>query len=146
MTVVREIPEGRTELGAEAMLALRPRHGTAEAIVTAIDTRLRPGGYRLVGAFDGPDGRAALAVAGFVEAYALSWGHHIYLADLSTLPEHRGAGHGEALMGWLDEEAARLGCDSLHLDSGVGVDRFAAHRLYMRHHMRIAAHHFQREL
>jgi hypothetical protein len=47
-------------------------------------------------------------------------------------------------MDWLDQEAARLGCEGLHLDSGVAADRAPAHRLYMRHKLRISAHHFER--
>jgi hypothetical protein len=49
-------------------------------------------------------------------------------------------------MGWLEAEARRTGCDELHLDSGVGPEREAAHRLYFRHGMRIASHHFSRDL
>jgi hypothetical protein len=45
-------------------------------------------------------------------------------------------------MGWLLAEARRLGCDELHLDSGVGADRTDAHRLYLNQGMRISAHHF----
>ena len=45
-------------------------------------------------------------------------------------------------MRWLFEEAGRLGCDSLHLDSGVGPDRFDAHRLYLNHGLSIIGHHF----
>ena len=143
--VVEEVPLGSTRLAAEAMLALRPRWETVDELVDVIDARLRPAGYRLVGVFrDGQD--AALAVAGFRELTALAWGHYLYVDDLSTLPAERGAGHGDRLMTWLGEEARRLGCEGLHLDSGVGADRAPAHRLYMRHKLRISAHHFQRDL
>ncbi len=46
-------------------------------------------------------------------------------------------------MDWLAEEAARLDCEGLQLDSGVAADRAPAHRLYMRHQLRISAHHFE---
>jgi hypothetical protein len=55
-------------------------------------------------------------------------------------------GYGEKLMDWLAEEARRLGCEGLHLDSGVAADRASAHRLYMRNGLRISAHHFEREI
>ena len=45
-------------------------------------------------------------------------------------------------MAWVEEEARRLGCDELHLDSGVGQDREDAHRFYFSHGMRIASYHF----
>jgi len=138
-----EIPEGSTELAAEAMLALRPRWGTSSELVDVIDMRLRPAGYRLVGVFR--DGEvSAIAVAGFREVIALAWGCYLYVDDISTLAAERGAGHADRLMTWLEKEAQRLGCEGLHLDSGVAEDRAPAHRLYMRHKLRISALHFER--
>ncbi len=145
VTEIRELPEGQTKLAAQAMLELRPRWDTVDAMVDLIDTRLRPAGYRLVGAFDGV-GDAAVAAVGFRENWATAWGHIVYVDDLSTLPEARGRGYADLLLRWVEDEARRLGCEGLHLDSGVGADRAAAHRLYMRHHLRISAHHFQVEL
>jgi GNAT superfamily N-acetyltransferase len=142
---VREIQIGDTSEAVAAMLELRPRWGTAAAILDFIDVSLRPAGYRLVGAFNGQDSDA-LAVAGFREVRSLAWGHYLYVDDLSTVPGARRAGHGERLMDWLTEEAQRLGCEGLHLDSGVGADRVPAHRLYMRHGLRISAHHFERPI
>lgn len=145
MCEMREIPQGATERVADAMLALRPRWGTASELVNVIDARLRPVGYRLVGVFR--DGEAsAVAVAGFRELTTLAWGRCLYVDDMSTLPAERGAGHADRLMTWLGEEGRRLDCESLHLDSGVGLDRAPAHRLYMRHKLRISAHHFERDL
>ncbi len=145
MIEVREIQSGYTSAAAAAMLELRPRWGTAAAIVDFIDASLRPAGYRLVGVFGGADSDA-LAVAGFREVRALAWGHYLYVDDVSTVPGARRAGHAERLMDWLTEEARRLRCEGLHLDSGVGADRAPAHRLYMRHGLRISAHHFERPI
>ena len=141
VTEMRELPKGQTRLAASALLALRPRWETADAVVNLIDTRLRPAGYRLVGVFDeGYD--FAVSVIGFREAWASAWGHYLYVDDLSTLPQTRGRGHADHLLRWVEAEARRLGCESLHLDSGVTIDRAPAHRLYMRHHLAITAHHF----
>jgi hypothetical protein len=41
---------------------------------------------------------------------------------------------------WLKAHARELGCRQLHLDSGV--QRFGAHRFYLRHGFNIASHHF----
>ncbi len=67
-------------------------------------------------------------------------------AACTALPAARRRGCGERLMDWLAEEAARLDCEGLHLDSGVAADRAPAHRLYMRNGLRISAHHFEREV
>jgi hypothetical protein len=49
MIEVREILAGSTELAVPALLALRP-HFVPAQLVEVIDVRLRPDGYRLVGA------------------------------------------------------------------------------------------------
>jgi kynurenine formamidase len=48
------------------------------------------------------------------------------------------------LLDWLIDEGKRLGCDQFHLDSGVGIDRADAHRLYLNAGMVISTHHFAR--
>jgi len=145
MIEVREIQLGGTAQAARAMLELRPRWEAADALVDFIDAALRPAGYRVVGVFDSPEPEA-LAVAGFREVRSLAWGHYLYVDDVSTVPTARRSGYGEQLMDWLGREARRLGCEGLHLDSGVAADRAPAHRLYMRNGLRISAHHFEREI
>ncbi|MVU83964.1 GNAT family N-acetyltransferase [Nocardia sp. ET3-3] len=145
MTEIREITEGETKLGARALLELRPRWESVDAIVDVIDTRLRPQGYRLMGAFDGTTDEA-LSVLGYRETFMSAWGRHLYVDDLSTLPEARGRGYGDALIAWVKDEARRLGCESVQLDSGVNANRAAAHRLYMRNHFAITSHHFTYEV
>lgn len=143
MPGVRELPAGETALAARALLELRPRYGDAERLAARVDEVQRAGGYRLVGSFEEGAGEAS-AAAGFRVVEMLAWGRGLYVDDLVTLPEARGRGHADALFAWLDEEAVRLGCDSLHLDSGVGPDRADAHRFYFRHGLRIASFHFAR--
>jgi GNAT superfamily N-acetyltransferase len=141
--VIRELLPPDSGLAFEAMRALRGDLADEQAFVERVDQVQRPEGYRLVAAFE-EDGPSAVAVAGFRAAHSIAWGHYLYVDDLSTLPEARRRGHGRALLDWLLEEAARLGCDQLHLDSGVGVDRVDAHRLYLNAGLVISAHHFAR--
>lgn len=81
-----------------------------------------------------------VACAGFRTGEWLSWGKALYVDDLVTDEHARSAGHGEALFDWLVETARAEGCGQLHLDSGV--QRFGAHRFYLRKRMDIAGHHF----
>jgi GNAT superfamily N-acetyltransferase len=127
------------------MHALRTQLEDEAAFVYRVDDVQRAEGYRLVGAFDEFVSHA-VAVAGFRPGHNLAWGHFLYVDDLSTLPEARRHGHGRALLAWLVEEAQRLGCDQLHLDSGVGADRVDAHRVYLNAGMRISSFHFARVL
>ena len=140
---VREILPPDTPLAFEAMRELRPHLTDAGSFAARVDELQRPEGYRLVGAFDA-DAEPAAAVAGFRAGHNLAWGHYVYVDDLSTHPEARRRGHARAIVDWLLEEARRLGCDELHLDSGVGDARADAHRLYLNARMRITSHHFAR--
>ena len=128
------------------MRALRTTLAGEADFVRLVDEVQRPQGYRLVGSFDQHDGSPAAAVAGFRGGHSLAWGRFLYVDDLSTSPDARRRGHAGLLMDWLLEEAGRLGCDSLHLDSGVGLERADAHRLYLNHGLRIVSHHFAREV
>ncbi|MFD3510921.1 GNAT family N-acetyltransferase [Nocardia sp. NPDC058666] len=145
MIDIREIAGDDTESATPALLELRPQWGTTARLAEFIDTELRPVGYRLVGVFESGSA-TALSVAGFRESRSTAWGHHVYIDDVSTLPAARGRGHADRLLDWITAEATRLTCTAIHLDSGVGPARAAAHRLYMRHRMTITAHHFTLDL
>ncbi len=141
--MIREILVPDTGSAFAAMAALRTEVGDRDDFVRTVDELQRPEGYRLLGAFEGDDSDA-VAVAGFRTPHSLAWGRHVYVDDLSTLPAARRQGHGRALLEWLLEEGRRLGCDQFHLDSGVGLDRAEAHRLYLNAGLVISAHHFAR--
>lgn len=119
---------------------LRP-HLTKEVFIEQV-RRQREQGYKLA-AVRGGEGRI-VAVAGFRLFEMLAWGRALYVDDLVTDAESRSKGYGEALFEWLIAYARREGCDQLHLDSGV--QRFDAHRFYLRQRMRISSHHFALEL
>ncbi len=143
--VAREVERGETHLVHEAMKALRPAYENRDHFVETVDRLQRPEGYRLVGAFlEGQE--EAAAAAGFREGHSLSWGHFVYVDDLSTAPSERTRGHASALVDWLLFQARSLGCDQFHLDSGCGPDRYDAHRLYYNHRLAITAHHFALKL
>ncbi|GAA5511927.1 hypothetical protein Dcar01_00641 [Deinococcus carri] len=147
MTDLRPIPAEAAALALPALHELRsgvPATANAEALAAYLRS-VGAEGYRLVGAFE-PDRSEAVAVAGYRTFTMLAFGRALYVDDLSTLPEARGRGHARALLRWLEAEARRLGCDSFHLDSGVGESRWAAHRLYLSAGLNITCHHFEKEL
>lgn len=116
-----------------------------DEFVDRVNRLQRPEGYRVVASFADGEEQAA-AVAGFRPGNQLVRGFHIYIDDLSTRAAFRGHGHAGGLLDWIDAEARRLGCRQIDLDSGVGVDRQDAHRLYLNKRMRISSYHFVREL
>lgn len=93
--------------------------------------------FKLLGAYtDGePEG-----VAGFRISKCLAWGKFLYVDDLVTLPVERSKGLGKRMMDWLIDYARQQGCARFELDSGV--QRFGAHRFYLRERMEISCHHF----
>jgi GNAT superfamily N-acetyltransferase len=139
MSHVRELAEGHTGAAHVALVELRPNFPSVEAFIRQIDQVQRAEGYRLVGSFDDAADHA-VAVAGFRTGHNLAWGSYLYVDDLITLPAFRGRGHADALMRWLFDEARRLGCDQLHLDSGT--HRRDAHRFYFKHELAISSFHF----
>jgi len=118
---------------------LRPHLTGAEDLVERT-TRMRKDGYRVIWRADGEG--APVAYAGFRTYETLYAGLKLYVDDLVTTEARRGLGDGGALMAWLVEEARRLGCTELDLDSGV--QRFAAHGFYFAKGLHIASYHFKR--
>jgi GNAT superfamily N-acetyltransferase len=120
---------------ADVMLELRTAFDRPELLARMRDQRAQ--GYEV--AWVEADGEV-LCVAGFVVGTKLAWGKHIYVDDLVTAARHRSTGAGAMMIQWLREHARALGCRELHLDSGV--QRFAAHRFYLRERFDIDSHHF----
>ncbi|GAA3996310.1 GNAT family N-acetyltransferase [Deinococcus rubellus] len=141
---IRELQGNDIRLSYAAMFELRgqrPPLASPESFQAWVSEQASQG-YRLAASFDGTG--EAQAVCGFRVLNFLYSGRQLYIDDLSTVPAARGRGHARALLAWAEAEARRLGCESLHLDSGV--QRFPAHRLYLGTGMDITAHHFARSL
>ncbi|MGQ0659224.1 MAG: GNAT family N-acetyltransferase [Chromatiales bacterium] len=134
--------------------AIRPAETDAEiercfALMVQLRSQLQPReflgrvrqqmrtGYRL--AYMEIDGKPA-AVAGFRVSENLFLGRFLYVDDRVTDDGMRSRGVGKRLFNWLIEVAGREGCRSIELDSSV--QRFDAHRFYLRERMRIRSHHF----
>lgn len=128
------------------MQELRPQLVAAE-FVGRVQRQAHQAGYQLAYlATDVATDAASVAtsdvkaLAGFRISESLSWGKFLYVDDLITTASARSQGYGELLLQWLCDYARTHQCEQLHLDSGV--QRFEAHRFYMRHRMQIVAHHF----
>lgn len=126
-----------TELDAvgEVLLQLRPEYD-----LTNLKSQIKKqqkAGYQIAYV---ADKQQVLCVAGFVVGEKLAWGKHIYIDDLVTSKSHRSTGAGSLMIKWLKQYAKAIGCQQIHLDSGV--QRFAAHRFYLREHFNIPSHHF----
>ena len=117
------------------LVQLRPNLTASEFVARV--RRMQAEGYHLA-ALD--EQGAIRAVAGYRFYDKLFSGRNLYVDDLVTDATRRSRGHGARLLAWLAAEARRQGCDQLELDSGV--QRFAAHRFYLRERLHISAYHF----
>ena len=118
------------------MTELRP-HLAGGDFVGRVRRQQQESGYQLACL---EEGGVVQAVAGFRIAEFLAWGRILYVDDLVTTAQTRSRGHGQKLFDWLLAHAREKGCAEFHLDSGV--QRFDAHRFYLRNRMEIRAHHF----
>ena len=119
----------------DVMASLRP-HLKREQFVSRIRRQQEGSGYELAYLAAG----TVKAVAGFRISECLAWGKFLYVDDLVAGSSDRSHGYGGILFDWLVDYARTEGCDEFHLDSGV--QRFDAHRFYLRKRMAIEAHHF----
>jgi GNAT superfamily N-acetyltransferase len=84
------------------------------------------------------------AVAGIRVSEWLHGGKFLEIDDLVSKDGDRSKGHGGQLFDWIVEYARSLDCDHVRLLSGV--QRFDAHRFYLRKRMNIEAHYFNLKL
>src|SRR5579871_4625838 len=119
--------------------ALRP-HLIEKEFVSRV-RRQQSEGYRLIYV---AESKSVVAAAGYRFLEFLAWGRVLYVDDLITHPDKRGAGYGGALMDWLIAHGREKKCDELHLDSGY--QRQDAHRLYLNKGLQLGCHHFSMKL
>lgn len=119
----------------DVMVQLRP-HLKREEFVSRIRRQQEGSGYELAYVTAG----SVKAVAGFRISECLAWGKFLYVDDLVAGSGDRSQGYGGILFDWLVAYAREAGCNEFHLDSGV--QRFDAHRFYLKRRMAIEAHHF----
>ena len=120
---------------AKVIIQLRSEY-TVDTLITQIKKQQKAG-YQLAYVKSDKD---ILGVAGFVVGEKLAWGKHIYIDDLVTNEQCRSTGVGSFLIAWFKLYCKELGCTQLHLDSGI--QKFPAHRFYLRNRFNIASHHF----
>lgn len=81
-----------------------------------------------------------VAVTGYRFMRNLAWGHFCYVDDLVTVAAWQGKGCGQEVLEWLFRQASELGCDQVHLDSGL--QRVGAHAFYETQGMLHTSKHF----
>lgn len=118
---------------------LRPLLKEAEFVEKV--NRMKKEGFHLVYI---TDDNKAVAAMGFRTTEMFYRGKSVYVDDLITLPEYRSKGYGAKLIDWVVQYAKDHQCEQVHLDSGV--QRFDAHRFYLRKKFNISSHHFEMKL
>lgn len=134
------VDDPRWEVALPVLQELRPGLSAEQRRAVHEEGRLQ--GYRFLAALD--DDGGCLGVAGWRLISTVAMGRKLYVDDLVTTSTRRSAGVGRALLAELEARAREAGCAVLDLDSGV--QRFEAHRFYLRERMHISSHHFGKRL
>lgn len=121
------------------LLELRP-HLTEESF-RAVYAEGYGQGLRFLAAY--ANGRC-VGVAGWRLVSTTHRMRKVYVDDLVSTSTARSNGVGHALLAELEQRARDAGCTAMDLDSGV--QRFDAHRFYLRERMAITSHHFAKDL
>ena len=122
------------------MAELRPHLANAAEFIALI-ARQQKAGYRLLVAWR--DG-VPVALAGYRFAENLVHGRFVYVDDLVTAKDARGAGLGGRLLDAVAEEARQHGIERLVLDTAL--DNVLAHRFYYRQGLLARALRFSRPI
>ena len=138
-----EIQTGRFEVDIlkcrEVIIELRPQLEQENLLV--IIQEMVSEGYQF--AYIEVDG-IAVSFIGFRYLQYLYNGKHIYIDDLSTLPDYRGKGYGAKLLQHVENIAISKGYKVVTLDSGH--QRTDAHRFYLNKGFNIVAYHFSKKI
>lgn len=124
----------------EVMSQLRP-HITREDFLPRVRRQMESFGFELP--FVKDDGEVK-AVAGIRISEWLFAGRYLEIDDLVSKDGERSKGYGGELFDWIVEYARSQDCNHVRLLSGV--QRFDAHRFYLRKRMNIEAHYFSMDL
>ena len=116
-------------------------HISREDFVPRVRKQMNDFGFRL--AFLEDEGEVK-AVAGIRNSEWLHGGKYIEIDDLVSKDGDRSKGYGGQLFDWVVDLARAEGCDHVRLLSGV--QRFDAHRFYLKKRMNIEAHYFNLKL
>ncbi|MDO4997469.1 MAG: GNAT family N-acetyltransferase [Neisseria sp.] len=139
--VLREIAPVETSVAFAALSILRPALTDVNRFIEQVNSEQRATGYRLLGIFE--EGKNnAVAVCGFRVRTTLSYGKHIVIEDIVTVPQSRRRGFAQRLLQEIANIAAAENIAQIHADALVGNERIEAHRMYYRYGFEINAHHF----
>ena len=120
----------------DVMSQLRP-HITAEDFLPRVRRQMQGFDYRLPHLLDEGEVKA---VAGVRVSEWLHGGKYLEIDDLVAKDGDRSKGYAGQLFDWIVELARSEQCNHIRLLSGV--QRFDAHRFYLKKRMNIEAHYF----
>jgi GNAT superfamily N-acetyltransferase len=118
------------------MSQLRP-HISREDFLPRVRRQIEAFDYGLIYLKDAGEVKA---VAGIRISEWLHGGKYLEIDDLVSKDGERSKGYGGKLFDWIVEHARSESCNHVRLLSGV--QRFDAHRFYLRRRMNIEAHYF----
>ena len=140
MTITFVITDDEINACYDVMSQLRP-HIERESFLPRVKRQMNDFDYGLVCL---KDDNEVKAVAGIRISEWLHGGKYLEIDDLVANDGERSKGYGGRLFDWIVDYAREQNCNHVRLLSGV--QRFDAHRFYLRRRMNIEAHYFSMDL
>lgn len=137
VTIKRACTDSEIAAAFPVLRQLRTQLTDAEELTQRVRRQQENGGYELLCALRGT---TVTGCAGFRRLESLFANRYLYVDDLVTDQSRRSIGVGKALLDHLVALARTEDREEIHLDSGV--QRFDAHRFYLRERFEIRSHHF----
>lgn len=139
MEIIDIIPDDKRLLDVQPLL--EDLDGVSLESLRSIYAEGYPQGLRLTALYDM---ERCVAVAGWRIIATLQWTRKLHIDDLITLADARSRGYGRILLNDLEARARAAHCTMIDLDSGV--QRYHAHRFYLRERFSITKHHLSKTL
>lgn len=136
-----DLPAGHPGWQSALPVLQELRTGLTAELLAQVLAEGGPQGLRFLGAFWDDE---CAGLAGWRLVANTSATRKLHVDDLVTAAARRSQGVGQVLLTELERRATDAGCTVLDLDSGV--QRYGAHRFYLRQRMNISAHHFGKAL
>ena len=140
MTIAFANTDAEIQRCYEVMSQLRP-HIEREDFLPRVRRQMDSFGFRLTYIKDDDEVKA---VAGIRVSEWLHGGKYLEIDDLVAKDGDRSKGYGGQLFDWIVDLARKESCNQVRLLSGV--QRFDAHRFYLKKRMNIEAHYFNLQL
>lgn len=135
MQIKQMLNQAELESCFEIFKDLRPHLKNNNEFIEMVLCQMNEGYLIMAGIID----NNVVGCIGYRIMHTLAWGKILYIDDLISSNKFRNNGCGKQLLGHAIQQAKKLNCNQVHLDTGYS--RHDAHRLYLKNGFQLNCHH-----